>query len=86
MIVDDESLSGVSADSADVVFIALHGGAGEDGRIQAHLEGAGISYTGSGPEASGLAMNKIKTKKILEDSGISTPVLRRPPRRCAISV
>ena len=76
VIVDNESLPGVSTDSADVAFVALHGGAGEDGRIQAHLEGVGIPYTGSGPEASRRAMNKLETKKILEENGIPRPDYR----------
>ena len=47
----------------DVCFIALHGGAGEDGRIQRRLEEIGVVYTGSGPEASRLAMSKSAAKK-----------------------
>ena len=41
---------------ADVVFLALHGGRGEDGSVQTVLETIGVPYTGSGPIASGLAM------------------------------
>ena len=73
VIVNDEALPGVSKISTDVVFIALHGGAGEDGEIQAHLENIGVSYTGSAPEASGLAMNKISAKRAFEDNGVPTP-------------
>ena len=47
---------------ADGVFIALHGGWGEDGRIQAVLEAFGIPYTGSGPEACMLSMDKAAAK------------------------
>ena len=43
---------------ADVVFLALHGGQGEDGTVQALLDMAGIRYTGSGLLASALAMDK----------------------------
>jgi D-alanine-D-alanine ligase len=43
---------------ADVVFLALHGGAGEDGRIQAVLDLAGMAYTGSNHIASAAAMDK----------------------------
>lgn len=57
----------------DVVFIAYHGGAGEDGRVQAVLELAGIPYTGSGPLSSGLAMDKILAKRIFQQAGIPTP-------------
>ncbi len=58
---------------ADVVFLALHGGAGEDGTIQALLEVAGIPYTGSGPVACALAMDKDLTKRLLRDEGVATP-------------
>src|SRR3990172_3220640 len=44
--------------AADAVFIALHGTFGEDGRIQRLLDAHRIRYTGSGAEASALAMNK----------------------------
>src|ERR1700722_17827048 len=43
---------------ADVVFLALHGGAGEDGRNQALLDLAGLAYTGSNHIASAAAMDK----------------------------
>jgi len=43
---------------ADVVFIALHGGEGEDGTVQAILDLYGVRYTGSGHLASALAMDK----------------------------
>ena len=57
----------------DVVFIALHGGTGENGTVQGMLELLGIPYTGSGVLASALAMNKIMSKKIFEREGIPTP-------------
>jgi len=57
----------------EVVFICYHGGAGENGRIQAVLDVAGIRYTGSGPLASALAMDKIQSKRLFEYSGIPTP-------------
>ena len=58
---------------AEVVFLALHGGAGEDGTIQALLELAGKPYTGSGVLASALAMNKAASKKLFLQEGIPTP-------------
>ncbi|MFH1311815.1 MAG: D-alanine--D-alanine ligase [Candidatus Eisenbacteria bacterium] len=58
---------------ADVVFIALHGGEGEDGRIQAMLDLLGIPYTGSGVRASALCMDKAVSKIIFERHGIPTP-------------
>jgi D-alanine-D-alanine ligase len=59
--------------NSDVVFLALHGGHGEDGTIQALLDLAGIKYTGSGQLASAVAMNKAFAKRILLNEGISTP-------------
>jgi len=57
----------------EVIFIALHGGKGEDGTIQAVLDLTGKSYTGSGVLASALAMNKHMSKKIFQNEGILTP-------------
>ena len=57
----------------DVVFIALHGTWGEDGRIQGLLDTIGIPYTGSGVLASALAMDKVMAKKILAAEGIDVP-------------
>jgi D-alanine--D-alanine ligase len=58
---------------SDVVFLALHGGSGEDGRVQALLDLAGIRYTGSGPLGSGLAMDKDVAKTLLRAHGVRTP-------------
>jgi len=57
----------------DVVFVALHGGAGENGTVQGMLELLGVPYTGSGVLASALALNKIVAKKLFEREGIPTP-------------
>ena len=57
----------------DIVFIALHGGAGENGTVQGLLEMLGIPYTGSGVLASALAMDKTISKKLFEREGIPTP-------------
>ncbi|MDP8218192.1 MAG: D-alanine--D-alanine ligase [Candidatus Theseobacter exili] len=65
--------SGILNSNIDVAFIALHGRFGEDGEIQKFLESHQIPYTGSGPEASQSAMNKVTAKKIFEREGISTP-------------
>lgn len=53
-------------------FIALHGGDGEDGTIQATLQNMGISYTGSGVAASALAMDKIRCKYLWKGMGLPT--------------
>ena len=57
--------------AADAVFLALHGGAGEDGRLQAVLEARGIyHYTGSGAQASALAMQKSRAKAVVARAGV----------------
>lgn len=59
--------------AADVVFPALHGGAGEDGRLQAALDLMGVVYALSGPVASGLAMDKAACKRLMRGAGVPTP-------------
>jgi D-alanine-D-alanine ligase len=58
---------------ADAVFIALHGGVGEDGTLAALLDLLGKPYTGSGMLASGLAMDKAMSKRLFEHAAIPTP-------------
>ena len=58
---------------ADVVWLALHGGSGEDGRIPALLDLLGISYTGSDYLASGLAIRKDLAKTVVQTAGVRTP-------------
>jgi D-alanine-D-alanine ligase len=57
---------------AEIVFIALHGGAGEDGTVQALLETAGKAYTGTGVLGSALAMNKDRSKALFNEAGVQT--------------
>ena len=57
---------------ADVVFLALHGGQGEDGTVQAMLDAAGVRYTGSGHLASALAMDKDLSKTLFRAAGVGT--------------
>lgn len=57
----------------DVVFLALHGGAGEDGRIQAMLDLAGMTYTGSNHIASAAAMDKDLSKRLFVSVAVPTP-------------
>lgn len=61
-----------AARATDVVWLALHGGAGEDGTIQALLDLAGIPYTGSGHLASALAMDKDLSKHLFRAAGVPT--------------
>jgi D-alanine-D-alanine ligase len=67
-----ERLAGSLGD-VDVVFLALHGGWGEDGTIQGLFEMAGIPYTGSGVLGSALAMDKDRAKRVVRDAGEPTP-------------
>jgi|SRR5690625_1060042 len=69
----ERSLAELAAAQFDKVFIALHGRYGEDGTLQGALELLGIPYTGSGPMASAIAMDKVMTKKIWLQAGIPTP-------------
>lgn len=56
----------------NIAFLGLHGKGGEDGSIQGFLELAGIPYTGPGVAASAICMDKIFTKRILENAGLPT--------------
>lgn len=58
--------------NTDVVFLALHGKLGEDGRMQSFFEMLGIPYTGSGVLASALAMDKARTQAVVSSLGICT--------------
>ena len=58
--------------NSDVVFLALHGGMGEDGTIQALLDMAHVRYTGSGHLSSALAMDKDLSKKLFRVAGVQT--------------
>jgi len=60
------------AHAAEVVWMALHGGAGEDGTIQALFDLAGVRYTGSGHLASALAMDKDLSKIVFRSAGVPT--------------
>jgi len=64
-ILDDKSI--------DVFFPALHGIFGEDGQLQQILDDRSLLYAGSGPTASRLAFDKMASKMIFEDAGVSTP-------------
>jgi len=62
---------------ADIVFLALHGTCGEDGRVQAAFDLLGIPYTGSGYLGSGIAMDKDFTKRLIADLDVPTPAWTR---------
>ncbi|HYU10255.1 MAG TPA: D-alanine--D-alanine ligase [Gemmatimonadales bacterium] len=58
---------------ADVLFLAVHGGALEGGTLQAVLDVIGVPYTGSGPLASALAMDKDLSKRLFRAAGVPVP-------------
>ena len=64
---------------ADIVFLGLHGQDGEDGRVQATFDLLDIKYTGGGYLASGLAMDKSMTKRMMDSAGIPTAPWRDIP-------
>lgn len=71
---DEESvIDALRCQRIDVAFIALHGKFGEDGTFQQMLEKHGIAYTGSGPEASRRAMDKIVTVQMARKGGVPVP-------------
>ncbi|MCL4729575.1 MAG: D-alanine--D-alanine ligase [Planctomycetes bacterium] len=68
-----DDFSVLERDRPDFVFIALHGGEGEDGTVQRRLEALGLAYSGSGPVASRLAMDKELTKAEFLAHRVPTP-------------
>jgi D-alanine-D-alanine ligase len=72
-----------AARAADVTWLALHGGAGEDGTIQALLDLAGVRYTGSGVLGSALAMDKDLSKRLFRAAGVPTAEWRMVDRASA---
>lgn len=62
-----------SLKSCDLIFNALHGAFGEDGKAQALMEYYGVRYTGSGIAASALAMDKLRSREIFKLAGFCVP-------------
>lgn len=69
----EQSLFALKDLGFDRVFIVLHGGAGEDGRVQAVLESMGLPYTGCGVAASAIGMDKLRTKLICKALDLPVP-------------
>ncbi len=63
----------IRREGIDLAFIALHGSFGEDGQIQRIFQDLCLTYTGSGPQASQLAMDKLASKERFESFGIPAP-------------
>ena len=82
---DEEALGILQSDSpsaftqspalrdVQVFFLALHGGTGEDGTLQAFLDMVGVPYTGSGHASSANAMDKDIAKRLFRQAGVPTP-------------
>ena len=66
----EQALTSLRALDPVCCFLGFHGTFGEDGRVQAALELAGLRYTGSGPLASGLAMDKVMARRIFRSVGL----------------
>jgi D-alanine--D-alanine ligase len=71
--VTDDVCEKVTSNKVDVAFIALHGQFGEDGIVQNMLEEIRVPYTGSGAQASRLALDKIASKAAFIKFGIRSP-------------
>jgi len=73
----------------NIIFNALHGGIGENGKIQAWLDKNNIKYTGSGAIASSLCMDKAASKEIAKRNGIETPdwqLIQKATKKVKISL
>jgi D-alanine-D-alanine ligase len=70
---DLSQLTAALTPKPDVVFNALHGVGGEDGVVQGLLEIIGVPYTHSGVDSSAIAMNKVLSRRVFEQEGISVP-------------
>jgi D-alanine-D-alanine ligase len=77
-----QSISELERSGFDRAFIALHGRFGEDGTIQGVLETLRIPYTGSGVQASAIALDKLVTKRLWVWAGIPTPAWRELEPDC----
>jgi D-alanine-D-alanine ligase len=70
---DGELVAKLRATEPDAVFVAMHGGDGEDGTVQELLEAIGVPYTGSGPAACVQCSDKVLAKHLMHAAGIPTP-------------
>lgn len=71
VVLERDTLDGLPQD-VDAVFIALHGGYGENGGVQADLDARGLPYTGPGAACSRITIDKVATKRVLDAAGIPT--------------
>ena len=71
--ISPSAASALDGGAIDAVFIALHGEFGESGEVQDLCEARGLAYTGSGPRASRVAMDKVAAKEVFQREGLFTP-------------
>ena len=86
VVLDSDDLSTLP-DGVDACYVALHGGWGENGGVQAALDKLRIPYTGPGAAASRLAMDKIETKRVLDAQGVPTApwsIVTDPSAKCPL--
>jgi D-alanine-D-alanine ligase len=69
----DDFFASIEKEKFDTAFVMLHGGHGENGKVQAALELMNIPYTGSGHAACALAMDKVRSKLVWMAQGLPTP-------------
>ena len=79
VVLDADRIDGLP-EGTEAVFIALHGGYGENGGVQEELDGLRIPYTGPGAAANRITIDKIATKRVLEKAGVPTPPYEVLPR------
>jgi D-alanine-D-alanine ligase len=68
----ERPLETLRSEHFDRAWIALHGPGGEDGTVQGALEFLGVPYTGSGVMGSAIAMDKLRTKRLVNAAGVAT--------------
>lgn len=83
--VGEQVIDDIRSARIDRAFIILHGPGGEDGRIQALLEFMGIPYTGSGVQASAVAMDKIRTKYLWGGLSANSAIALPTPEFAVVS-
>jgi len=71
--VDVHGADFVLPDDIELAFLTIHGTFGEDGQLQQILEDRGVPYTGEGVEGSSLAFDKIRSKVVFREHGVTTP-------------
>jgi D-alanine-D-alanine ligase len=82
----DNLCESLKKNGVEIVFMALHGGHGENGAVQGMLEVMGIHYTGSGILASAMAMDKEASKKMFLYHDVPVPPFRVISRESSLSL